>query len=93
MGYATMKDSAKRLTLGEDIGNGQIELRHLSPSLFAEVQKIQLHNHSGVGSRKIRQDMLEGGYGKNGFIIYSEDATKRYKITIDNSGVLQATEV
>ena len=93
MGYATLKDSAKRLTLGEDIGNGQIDLRHLSPSLFAEIQKIGLHNHSGVGSRKIKQDMLEGGYGKNGFIMYSEDATKRYKITIDNSGVLQATEI
>lgn len=93
MGYKTFSESPKNLTKSEDIGNGQIELRHLSPSLFAEVQKVGLHNHTGVGSRKVRQDMLEGGYGKNGFIMYSEDATKRYKITIDNSGVLQATEI
>ena len=93
MGYKTFSESPKNLTKAEDIGNGQIELRHLSPSLFAEIQKIGLHNHTGVGSRKVRQDMLEGSYGKNGFLLYSEDGTKRYRITIDNSGVLQATEV
>lgn len=93
MGYQTFSQNPKALTKAEDIGNGQIELRHLAPSLFAEIQKVGLHNHSGVGSRKIRQDQLEGSYGKNGFILYSEDGSKRYKITIDNAGTLQATEV
>jgi len=93
MGYMSFANSPKPLTKGEDVGQGQIDLRHLSPSLFAEIQKIGLHNHSGVGSRKIKLADLEGGFGKNGFIMYSEDATKRYKITIDNSGVLQATEI
>ena len=93
MGYQTFANSPKNLTKAEDIGNGQIELRHLSPSLFAEIQKIGLHNHTGVGSRKVRQDMLEGSYGQNGFIMYSEDGTKRYRIKIGNDGVLTSTEV
>jgi hypothetical protein len=93
MGYSTFSTAPKNLTKAEDIGNGQIELRHLAPSLFAEIQKVGLHNHTGVGSRKVRQDMLEGAYGKNGFILYSDDGTKRYRITINNSGTLQATEV
>lgn len=93
MGYATFSGSPKNLTKSEDIGNGQIELRHLAPSLFAEIKKVGLHNHSGVGSRKIQQDDLEGAYGKNGFILYSNDATKRYRIQIDNTGTLTATEL
>lgn len=93
MGYSTFAGSPKNVTKAEDIGNGQIELRHLAPSLYAEIQKIGLHNHSGVGSRKIKHDDLEGAYGKNGFILYSDDGTKRYRITINNSGTLIATEI
>ncbi len=93
MGYTAFATSGKAVTKSEDIGNGQIELRHLAPSLFAEVQKVGLHNHSGVGSRKIKHEDLEGAYGKNGFILYSDDGTKRYRIQINNSGTLLATEL
>lgn len=93
MGYSSFANSPKNITKSEDIGSGQIELRHLAPSLFAEIQKIGLHNHSGVGSRKIKHQDLEGAYGKNGFILYSDDGTKRYRITINNSGTLIATEL
>jgi len=93
MGYATFSGSPKSVTKAEDIGNGQIELRHLAPSLFAEIQKVGLHNHSGVGSRKIKQQDLEGPYGKNGFIMYSDTGTKRYRIQINDSGTLTATEL
>ena len=93
MGYQTFSTGPKNLTKAEDIGPGQIELRHLAPSLFAEIQKIGLHNHSGTGSRKIKQDALEGSYGKNGFTLYSNDGTKRYRIQIDNTGTLTATEI
>ena len=81
MGYQTFATEGKNKTKSEDIGNGQIELRHLAPGLFAEIQKVGLHNHSGTG------------YGKNGFILYSNDGTKRFRITINNSGTLIATEV
>ena len=93
MGYSTFSTSPKALTKAEDIGNGQIELRHLAPSLFAEIQKVGLHSHTGTGSRRVRFDNLEGAYGKNGFIMYSTDATKRYRIQINNSGTLTATEI
>lgn len=93
MGYQTFATEGKSKTKSEDIGNGQIELRHLAPGLFAELQKVGLHNHSGVGSRKVRHEDLEGPYGKNGFIMYSEDGSKRFRITINNSGTLIATEV
>jgi len=61
--------------------------------LFAEIQKVGLHNHTGTGSRRVRFDTLEGAYGKNGFIMYSNDGTKRYRIQINNSGTLTATEI
>jgi hypothetical protein len=93
MGYATFSTSPKNLTKAEDVGPGQIELRHLAASLFAEIQKIGLHNHSGTGSRRVKTQDLEGAYGKNGFLLYSNDGTKRYRIQIDNSGTLTATEV
>jgi hypothetical protein len=93
MGYQAFSKSPKALTKGDDIGSGQIELRHLSSSLYAEIRKIGLHNHTGVGSRKVRQDMLEGSYGKTGFIMYSDDGAKRYRITITNAGALEATEL
>lgn len=93
MGYQAFATSGKAVTKSEDIGNGQVELRHLAPSLFSEIKKVGLHNHSGVGSRKIKPDDLEGSYGKNGFILTSNDGTKRYRIQINNSGTLTATEI
>ena len=93
MGYGEFKESPKSLITSEQIGKGQIQLFHLAASLFAEIQKIGLHNHSGVGSRKIEISNLNGAFGKTGFVMYSNDGTKRYRITIDNTGTLQATEI
>ena len=68
-------------------------MRHLSPALFAEIQRVGLHSHSGTGSRRIKAQDLEGAFGKNGFLMYSSDGTKRYKIQIGNDGVLTSTEI
>lgn len=85
MGYASFSSSPKALTTSEQIGSGQIELRHLSPSLFTEFRQIGLHNHTGTKSRKVNIRNLEGYFDKEGFIMYSSDATKRYQVTIDSS--------
>lgn len=85
MGYATFASAGKELTRSEQIGPGQVELRHLSPALFSEIRQIALHNHTGVKSRKINLKNLTGAFGVNGFYIYSSDGTKRYKVTV-NSG-------
>lgn len=93
MGYSTFSTSPKSLTKNEDVGPGQIALKHLDPALFAEIQRVGLHNHSGTGSRRVKLQDLEGAWGKNGFIMYSDDGTKRYRIQINNSGTLTATEI
>lgn len=85
MGYATFSGSAKALIKSSDIGDGQIELQHLDPSLFSEIRKVSLHNHSGVQSRKIDIRDLIGSFSVNGFFMYSSDGTKRYQVTIDSS--------
>lgn len=85
MGYASFSNSPKALTTSDQIGSGQIELRHLSPSLFTEFRQIALHNHSGTKSRKIDISNLEGSFKKDGFIIWSSDGTKRYQVTVDSS--------
>lgn len=85
MGYLTNANTPKALTKAEDIGNGQIQLRHLDPSLFAQIQQVNLHNHSGIKSRRINLRDLEGSFGVRGFEIYSSDGTKRYQLTIDAS--------
>ena len=84
MGYAKFKSSPKDLTQRSDIGDGEIELRHLSAALYSELQRVSLHNHSGVKSRAISLKNLIGWFGRNGFYMYSSDATKRYKVTIDS---------
>lgn len=93
MGYAIFSGSGKELTKSEQIGAGQIELRHLSPALFAEIRQIQLHNHTGVKSRRINLKNLTGAFGVRGFYMYSSDGTKRYQITINSStGAFVLTE-
>jgi hypothetical protein len=84
MGYSTHKGSAKEIITGDQIGNGEIKLNHLDPALFQEIRGVQLHNHSGAKSRRIRLEFTEGAFGVNGFYMYSSDGTKRYKITIDS---------
>ncbi len=85
MGYSTFKSSSKALTTSEQIGPGQIQLSHLDSGLFTEIQKISLHNHSGVGSRRVSIRNLEGDFGSQGFFMFSSDGSKRYHVTIDSA--------
>jgi hypothetical protein len=85
MGYTTFSTIGSNLIKSEDIGPGQIELSHLSPSLFAELRNINNHTHSGSKSRQIQLNDLVGAFSKQGFYMWSSDATKRYWVTI-NSG-------
>lgn len=85
MGYSTFKGSPKSLITSDDIGKGQVKLEHLDPGLFAEIQRIALHNHSGAGTRKINIQDLAGYFGISGFYAYSSDGTKKYQITLDSA--------
>lgn len=49
--YLTRETEGKARTTGEDIAPGAIELRHLSPGLFLELQLIKLHRHLGAESQ------------------------------------------
>ena len=92
-GYAEFKGSGKKPVTGADIGPGQIELSHLAPSLFSEIQKIGSHNHSGVNSRQIPLENLGGAFPRRGFVAWSSDGTKRYIVTINSaSGAFVLTE-
>ena len=84
MGYSTHKSAGKAPTTGDQIGNGEIQTKHLSPELFLELQRTATHSHTGVKSRKVQLRDLEGSFGVNGFYMYSSDGTKRYKVTIDS---------
>jgi len=92
MGYASQLSSAKTLTSGEDIAPGSIGLEHLSPTLFSEIRQVNLHNHSGVKSRKIAVKDLSGAYGKDGFYMYSSTGSKRFKCQISDAGAWVLTE-
>lgn len=78
---------------GGSIGEGEIDFAHLAPSLFAEIRNIQLHTHSGTGSTKVKLQNLDGYFPRTGYIMYSDTGLKRYAITINDSGVLAATEI
>lgn len=53
MGYLQFKTTPKAVTEGSDVGSGQIELRHVHPAFFLEMQLIKLHTHEGSDSRKL----------------------------------------
>ena len=53
MGYLQFKTTPKAVTEGGDIGSGQIELRHVHPAFFLELQLVKLHTHEGSDSRKL----------------------------------------
>lgn len=94
MGYSSFKSSPKSVIQSSDIGDGQIQARHLDPGLFTEIKNIGLHNHSGTKSRRIQTKDLEGPFPAGGFYMYSSDSTKRYRITIDSgTGAFVLTEV
>jgi len=91
--YAQFKSSGKAPVTGDQIGDGQIDLRHLSPGLFQAIQSISLHNHSGAKSRRVNLKDLEGAFGTGGFYCYSSDGNKRYKVTINSAtGAFVLTE-
>jgi hypothetical protein len=52
-GYLQFKTTPKAVTEGGDIGSGQVELRHMHPAVFLEMQLIKLHTHEGSDSRKL----------------------------------------
>lgn len=56
MGYLEFELQHKALTKGSDVGKGQMELRHLSPPLFLELQFVKLHNHKGVDSQVLEAE-------------------------------------
>lgn len=85
MSYATFKSAPKAVIQSSDIGPGQIKTEHLDPALFAEIKSIGLHNHSGVKSRRIDYQNLQGAIPASGFYMYSSDSTKRYHVTIDSA--------
>lgn len=53
MGYLEFKTTPKAVTESGDIGSGQVELKHIHPALFLELQLIKLHTHEGSDSRKL----------------------------------------
>jgi len=83
--YQKFAFTPKAVTSGEDVGHGEINFFHLSPPLFTAIRNVELHSHSGIGSRRINLKDLYGAFTKDGFLIYSSDGTKRYKVTV-NSG-------
>lgn len=53
MSYLERELTPKEQTTKDVIAPGSIELRHLSPALFLELQLIKLHNHLGTNSAKL----------------------------------------
>ena len=56
MGYLDFNLKPKALTTKDDVGKGQMGLKHLDPPLFLELQFIKLHTHKGVDSRKLEAE-------------------------------------
>ncbi len=92
MGYQTFAHTGKDLIKSEDIGPGQIELRHLSPALYSSFRMIDLHNHSGVGSVKMSLSNTEGFFPLDGFKMASSDG-KKWKVVMNTSGAFVITQI
>lgn len=56
MGYLQFDVLPKAVSRQEDLGPGQVILRHLAPALFLELQQIKLHLHTGSDSRQLPPD-------------------------------------
>jgi hypothetical protein len=94
MSYKKFAFSPKAMTEGGNIGYGEVDFSHLSPPLFMAIRNIELHSHSGVGSRRINLKDLYGYFGSAGFLMYSSDGTKKYQVTINSgTGAFVLTEV
>lgn len=92
MGYQTFAHTGKELIKSEDIGDGQINIQHLSPALYSELRMIQLHNHSGVGSTKMDLNNTEGYFPLTGFKMISSDG-KRWLVVMSTSGTFTITQI
>lgn len=90
MGIQEFAGAPKQLIKGEDIGGGQIELRHLSPALYTELRKVSLHSHSGQGSRRIDVSVLEGAF--NLIYMKSPDGTI-WQVTMGDDGAFDIVAV
>ena len=93
MDYKKFAFRPKDAIEGSSIGEGEVGFSHLDPALFAEIRQIQLHSHTGTGSTRLKLQNMDGYFPRTGFILYADDGSKKYQITITNAGLLQATEV
>jgi hypothetical protein len=78
---------------GGSLAEGEVDFNHLAPALFSEIRNIQLHQHTGTGSSRLKLQNIDGYFPRAGFVMYSDDGTKRFAITINNAGVLAATPI
>lgn len=93
MDYKKFAYRPKDAVEGSSIGEGEVDFGHLAPALFSEIRNIQLHQHTGTGSTRLKLQNMDGYFRRDGFVMYSTDGTKKFAITINNSGVLAATEI
>jgi len=75
------------------LGEGEVDFQHLAPALFSEIRNIQLHQHTGTGSSRLKLQNIDGYFPRAGFCMYSDSGAKRFAITINDAGVLAATEI
>lgn len=93
MDYKKFAFRPKDAVEGGSIGEGEVDFGHLAPALFSEIRNIQLHQHTGTGSTRLKLQNMDGYFRRDGFVMYSNDGTKKFAITINNAGVLAATEI
>lgn len=91
--YKKFGFTPKAVSEGSSIGSGEIDFQHLSPALFSAIRNVQLHTHSGNGSVRLKLQDIIGYFPSTGFLMYSTDGTKKFLITITNTGIIQSTEV
>lgn len=58
--YLKFKITPKGVTEGGDIGAGEIQLKHIHPAFFLELQLIKLHTHEGSDSRTLDPEATPG---------------------------------
>lgn len=92
MGYQTFAHTGKTLIKSEDIGSGQVSLRHMDPGLYTLIRMIQLHTHSGVDSPRLPLENTTGFFPLDGFKMVASNGNK-YKVTVNTSGALVVTQI
>lgn len=92
MGYAFAKEKGKAPITSDQIGSGQVQIHHLDAGLYAEINNISLHAHTGTRSRKVSLRNLEGSFGIDGFYMYSKTGAKRFKVQLNDDGTWSVAE-